>query len=96
VNAGHCCASTRGTRRFFDIAGWLVPTAILTVLPKCPACFAMYLAMGTGIGISVAAATYFRVLVVILCVASLVFLAAKYVHKPASAPKKNTDNFEHC
>jgi hypothetical protein len=88
VNAGHCCASTRGTRRFFDIAGWLVPTAILTILPKCPACFAMYLAMGTGVGISVVAATYLRVLILMACVASLVFLAAKYVHKLGSAPKK--------
>jgi hypothetical protein len=88
VNAGHCCASSRATRRFYEIAGWLVPTAILTVLPKCPACLAMYLAMGTGIGISVAAATYLRLLLVIVCVASLVFVAVKYVRNTDLASKK--------
>jgi hypothetical protein len=88
VSAAHCCASSTVRRRFFDIAGCLVPTAVLTVLPKCPACLAMYLALGTGIGISTVTATYLRVLLVVLCAASLVFFAAKHARKMCSAPSK--------
>ena len=63
-------------RRGRELAGWIVPAGILAVLPKCPACIVAYLAIGSGIGISVSTAIYLRWGVVILCVASLSYFAA--------------------
>ncbi len=64
-------------RRSREAAGWIVPSSVLALLPKCPACIVAYLALGSGIGISVPTAIYLRMGLVILCVGSLAYFALR-------------------
>jgi hypothetical protein len=58
---------------------WIVPAAVLAALPKCPLCLAAYVALFTGCGISLAAASFAWWFVAAGCVGVLAYLAMNTV-----------------
>jgi hypothetical protein len=76
-------------RRAVDVVGWIVPSAALALLPKCPVCFAAYIALWTGIGLSISAAMYLRASLLVVSTALILFLvvrnARRLMHELGSA-----------
>ena len=66
-------------RRGLHGVRWVLPTVGLTLIPKCPACVAAYVAAGTGIGISMPTAGFLRTSMIVLCVGSLFYLTLRQV-----------------
>jgi hypothetical protein len=80
VSKPRCCeAETSPPRRGLKIAGTVIPAAVLVLLPKCPACIAAYLAIGTGIGVTISTAAHLRTLLLVLCLGCLAYVAARQV-----------------
>ena len=78
-----CCDAARDRktptwlRRVREIIAWAIPSAILVLAPKCPACLAAYVMLWTGLGLSLSTASYLRWALLFLSVASLFFLIVK-------------------
>lgn len=66
---GQRCARSREISK----AGWLTPIAVLALLPKCPACWAAYYALATGVSISISVATRVRFGVIALCITTVAY-----------------------
>jgi hypothetical protein len=64
-------------RRVREIFAWVLPSVILVLMPKCPACLAAHATLWIGLGLSLSTATYLRWTLLLLCIASLLFLTLK-------------------
>ncbi|MBI2497396.1 MAG: hypothetical protein HYV75_05575 [Opitutae bacterium] len=68
---GRCLAGLR----------WLVPAALLALMPKCPFCLAGYVALATGIGLSFTVASWLRTGLIVLCCVVLGWLVVRAVRR---------------
>ena len=81
VSTGKATRSRGVLRRGGELAGWVLPTATLALMPKCPACVAGYIALLTGIGVSLPVAAFLRWGLVVLCLASLVYAGVRRLRR---------------
>jgi len=63
--------------RAWRMIQWLCPVTLLALMPKCPLCLAAYVALFTGIGISVATARWIQILLLVFCWTALAYLACR-------------------
>ena len=64
-------------RRAWRSIQWLFPAGLLVLMPKCPLCVAAYVALFTGIGVSVSTARWIQILMLGFCLLSLGYLVVK-------------------
>jgi hypothetical protein len=66
-------------RRLLNFIEWIIPAAILALIPKCPVCLVGYAVIGTSVGFSLSALAQLRLVLIGLCLVFLAFLGAKSV-----------------
>ena len=69
------CCTNRTRRVGGELAGWILPSATLALMPKCPACVAAYVALVSGVGISMHAAAWLRSSILVACIVTLLSVA---------------------
>jgi hypothetical protein len=72
-------------RRAWRRVEWVFPAALLALMPKCPLCVAAYVALFTGVGISVSTARWIQVSMVTLCLSSLGYFFVRYWRRQIKA-----------
>jgi hypothetical protein len=79
-----CCdAAGRPTwaRRVRETLAWFLPSAILVLVPKCPACLAAHVTLWTGLGLSLSTATYLRWVLLAVCATALLVVVSKHLNR---------------
>ncbi len=66
-------------RRVRGIAGWILPSALLALMPKCPICLAAYVALFTGFTMSGASAHILMRTLTVLCLGTLALCVVRTV-----------------
>jgi len=90
MNSPHCCQrklhASRDTRqqrpwlpRAREVAGWIVPGALLALMPKCPMCLVAYVALCSGLTMSCSSAHILIRLLTALCLGTLALCVVRRV-----------------
>ena len=84
MNSHRCCQSAphrSWMRRVREIAGLVLPSTLLALMPKCPMCLAAYVALGTGFTMSYSSAHVLMRVLTVLCLCTLAFCVTKRMMK---------------
>jgi hypothetical protein len=95
-NAASDQKTSTGMRRAREVFAWALPSAVLALVPKCPVCLAAYVTLWTGLGLSLSTATYLRWVVLLLCVASLLFLIVRRLDRISAIFSYFKEESEQC
>ena len=90
MNSPHCCQrklhpcrDARQQRtwlpRVREVAGWILPGALLALMPKCPMCLVAYVALCSGLTLSVSSAHILMRTLTALCIGTLALCVARRV-----------------
>ena len=90
MNSHHCCqwkpqnsrdARQQRTwlRRAREVAGWIVPGALLALMPKCPMCLVAYVAFCSGLTMSCSSAHILMRVLTVLCIGTLALCVVRRV-----------------
>lgn len=84
-----CCCTSEPRRsvvkRGAGLLGWAVPGVVLALVPKCPMCVAGYIAVATGVGVSVSTASLLRTAVIASWAGAMLLLAVRAIHRRVRA-----------
>ena len=90
MNWTHCCQRKLQTshaarqqrkwrRRAREAAGWIVPGALLALMPKCPMCLVAYVALCSGLTMSCSSAHILMRTLTALCLGTLALCVVRRV-----------------
>ena len=90
MNSFHCCQQKLQTchdarrqrtwrRRVREVAGWIVPGALLALMPKCPMCLVAYVALCSGLTLSYSSAHILMRTLTALCIGTLALCVVRRV-----------------
>ena len=66
-------------RRVRGVAGWILPSALLALMPKCPICLAAYVALCSGFTMSGSSAHILMRTLTVLCIGTLALCVVRRV-----------------
>jgi len=90
MNLPHCCQRKPHTRRdarqqrtrrgrIREVAGWILPGALLALMPKCPMCLVAYVALCSGLTLSYSSAHMLMRMLTALCLGTLALCVVRRV-----------------